>query len=92
MGIPTVERLNEGSGTGEGASDETVKAWARKIDEAYGAMFWASKDGVRYASNLISHHTPVPPWGVEDCKLALVALARETGHLQRPRHRPVDMG
>ena len=91
MGVPTVERINEG-GVGDGPSDETVKGWAKQIDEAYRAMFWASREGVRYASNLLGTHTPVPDFGVEACKLALIALTREMGQGKRPRHRPTDIG
>ena len=92
MHVPTVERLSEGIGGGEGASPETVKGWAMQIDAAYRAMFWASREGVRHATNLIGNHTPVPAFGVEACKLALIALAREMGQGKRPRHRPVDVG
>ena len=92
MLVPTVERLSEGIGGGEGASAETVKGWALQIDAAYRAMFWASREGVRHATNLIGTHTPVPAFGVEACKLALIALACEMGQGKRPRHRPVDIG
>ena len=91
MGIPTVERLNEGGGS-DGPSDETVKTWARQINEAYRAMARVSRRGARCVTNLIADHVPVPEWHMPGCTTALIALAHEMGHLQRPMHRPVDIG
>ena len=90
MGVPTSDRLNEGCG-GEGPSDETVKTWARQINEAYRAMARVSRRGARCVTNLIADHVPVPEWHMPGCTTALIALAREMGQGKRPRHRPVDV-
>lgn len=91
MGIPTTERLNEG-GKGDGPSRAAVKSWEREIDDADAAMARADMRGAICVKNLVADHIPVPAVHIAGCVAALVALACETGHMERPRHRPMDIG
>ncbi len=91
MGIPTSERLNERGGSDE-PSRGAIKSWERQIDEADAAMARADMRGAICVKNLVADHIPVPALHIAGCIAALVALACETRHMERPRHRPMDIG